>query len=370
MLGYASALGAAASYGGLTVIGRMVVTDHGVTPVVATAVSMVFGLVILTAMFHRHAAEDAATAPRRAWLWVTLAGVSGTWGVGFWYFALSKAPVVLVAPLAGTHPTGLDTCRAPVPPAAGAGHLAYGGGSLHGRRRRGAHHCREGISASLPAGPGPAGADRGRVRGDSRAVGARAQRAGAGAVRLHVERALRLQALEAAAAKAARRQLAPAGGARRRERRRGGHRRRLGRGDEDRVPQPPVGHRAVRGGCDRRRRHRPRHRRHGGEAHRAAQLAALRPSHRAVQPVPIRRRCRRDLRLRQLHRGPRRWRRGLLLRLLLGEPPGERHVRGTAAARRLGALHRGRTRESAHASGGGHRTGRHSRRLRPGVAYL
>ena len=104
MLGYASALGAAASYGGLTVIGRMVVTDHGVTPVVATAVSMVFGLVILTAMFHRHAAEDAATAPRRAWLWVTLAGVSGTWGVGFWYFALSKAPVVLVAPLAGTHP--------------------------------------------------------------------------------------------------------------------------------------------------------------------------------------------------------------------------------------------------------------------------
>ena len=104
MLGYASALGAAASYGTLTIIGRMLVTDHGASPVVATAVSMVFGLVILAAMFHRHAAEDSALAPRRAWLWVALAGVSGTWGVGFWYFALSKAPVVLVAPLAGTHP--------------------------------------------------------------------------------------------------------------------------------------------------------------------------------------------------------------------------------------------------------------------------
>ena len=42
----------------------------------------------------------------------------------------------------------------------------------------------------------------------------------------------------------------------------------------------------------------------GARPHRTAQLAALRPSHRAVQPVPVRRRCRRDLRLRQLHRGP------------------------------------------------------------------
>lgn len=103
LLGYTSALGAAASYGTLTIIGRKLVTEHA-SPVVVTAVSMVIGTVLLIAMFHRHVVTDAPNAPRRAWLWVTLAGLSATWGVGFWYFALSRAPVVLVAPLAGTHP--------------------------------------------------------------------------------------------------------------------------------------------------------------------------------------------------------------------------------------------------------------------------
>ena len=104
ILGYAAALGAAASYGTLAVIGRRLVTDYETSPVVVTSVSMVMGTMILGAMFHRHLATDAVGAPRRAWLWVALAGISATWGVGFWYFALSKAPVVIVAPVAGTHP--------------------------------------------------------------------------------------------------------------------------------------------------------------------------------------------------------------------------------------------------------------------------
>ena len=29
---------------------------------------------------------------------------SAAWGVSFWYLALNEAPVVLVVPLAGTHP--------------------------------------------------------------------------------------------------------------------------------------------------------------------------------------------------------------------------------------------------------------------------
>ena len=45
---------------------------------------------------------------------------------------------------------------------------------------------------------------------------------------------------------------------------------------QDRVAQPPVGDRAVRGRGDRRRRHRARHLRHGRAADRAARLAALR----------------------------------------------------------------------------------------------
>ena len=103
LLGYAAALGAAASYGTLAVIGRKLVTDYA-SPVVVTSISMVMGTMILGAMFHRHVATDAVGAPKRAWLWVALAGISATWGVGFWYLALSRAPVVLVAPVAGTHP--------------------------------------------------------------------------------------------------------------------------------------------------------------------------------------------------------------------------------------------------------------------------
>ena len=104
LLGYTAALGAAASYGTLTIIGRKLVTDYETSPVVVTAVSMVIGTMILGAMFHGHVATDAVGTPKRAWLWVALAGIAATWGVGFWYFALSKAPVVLVAPIAGTHP--------------------------------------------------------------------------------------------------------------------------------------------------------------------------------------------------------------------------------------------------------------------------
>ena len=103
VLGYAAALGAAASYGVLSVIGRKLVTDYA-SPVVVTSMSMVLGSMIMGAMFHRHVATDAVGAPKRAWLWVVLAGIASTWGVGFWYFALSRAPVVLVAPVAGTHP--------------------------------------------------------------------------------------------------------------------------------------------------------------------------------------------------------------------------------------------------------------------------
>ena len=66
----------------------------------------------------------------------------------------------------------------------------------------------------------------------------------------------------------------------RRERRRRRHRRRLLRRLQDRVAQPPVGHRAVPGRGDRRRRHRARHLRDGRAADRAARLAALRPAGR------------------------------------------------------------------------------------------
>ena len=104
LAGYGASLLAAIAYGSVAVIGRKVVSDYA-PPLVATSFSLIFGTLIVLALFHRQFASDiAARAPKRAWLFVAVAGGSATWGVTFWYLALNEAPVVLVAPLAGTYP--------------------------------------------------------------------------------------------------------------------------------------------------------------------------------------------------------------------------------------------------------------------------
>ena len=104
LAGYGASLLAAIAYGSVAVIGRKVVSDYA-PPLVATSFSLIFGTLIVLALFHRQFASDiAARATRRAWLFVAVAGGSATWGVTFWYLALNEAPVVLVAPLAGTYP--------------------------------------------------------------------------------------------------------------------------------------------------------------------------------------------------------------------------------------------------------------------------
>ena len=103
MLGYLAALGAAISYAVVSLIARKIVTDYS-SPMVGTAFSMMFGTMIVAGMFHRHAMNDVASTPRKAWVYVALAGCASTWGVSFWFLAFNEAPVVLVAPAAGTHP--------------------------------------------------------------------------------------------------------------------------------------------------------------------------------------------------------------------------------------------------------------------------
>ena len=103
LLGYLAALGAAISYGVVSLVARKIVTDYS-SPMVGTAFSMMFGTIIVAGLFHRDAMTDAATAPRKAWVYVALAGCASTWGVSFWFLAFNEAPVVLVAPAAGTHP--------------------------------------------------------------------------------------------------------------------------------------------------------------------------------------------------------------------------------------------------------------------------
>ena len=103
LLGYLAALGAAISYAVVSLVARKIVTDYS-SPMVGTAFSMMFGTMIVAGMFHRHAMNDVASAPRKAWVYVALAGCASTWGVSFWFLAFKEAPVVLVAPAAGTHP--------------------------------------------------------------------------------------------------------------------------------------------------------------------------------------------------------------------------------------------------------------------------
>ena len=104
ILGYGASFLAAIAYGSVAVVGKKIVSDFA-PPFVATSFSMIFGTIILFALFHRQFASDvAANIPKRAWLFVAIAGGSATWGVTFWFLALNEAPVVLVAPLASTYP--------------------------------------------------------------------------------------------------------------------------------------------------------------------------------------------------------------------------------------------------------------------------
>ena len=101
-LGYAAAIASALSYalGGL--VAKKAVVDT--SPLVATAFSLLFGTLVLAALLNRLPLGDLARAPRRAWGIMALAGVTGAWGVTFFFLALGEAPLVLVAPVAGVYP--------------------------------------------------------------------------------------------------------------------------------------------------------------------------------------------------------------------------------------------------------------------------
>ena len=104
VLGYASAIGAAACYGTLAVIGKKVVTDIA-PPLVATSFSMIIGTIILAAIFQQQIRKDILVRPAlKGLLFVALAGGSATWGVTFWFLALNEAPAILVAPIASIAP--------------------------------------------------------------------------------------------------------------------------------------------------------------------------------------------------------------------------------------------------------------------------
>ena len=104
IIGYAAAIGAAACYGTLAVLGRKIATDVA-PPLVANSFSMILGTLVLAAIFQSQIRTDFRVRPsRKGWLFVALAGCASTWGVTFWFLALGEAPAILVAPLAAVYP--------------------------------------------------------------------------------------------------------------------------------------------------------------------------------------------------------------------------------------------------------------------------
>ncbi len=104
LIGYGAAIGAAACYGTLAVLGRKIATDIA-PPLVANAFAMILGTLVLVAIFQSQIRADfKVPSPKKGWLFVALAGCASTWGVTFWFLALGEAPAILVAPLAAVHP--------------------------------------------------------------------------------------------------------------------------------------------------------------------------------------------------------------------------------------------------------------------------
>lgn len=97
-VGTALALCASASYGGSQVFEKWIVTNI-TTPIVTSAFSLLFGGIFISAVFHRGAVGDVRITPKKAWLFVMLAGLSSTVASVFLLFALRSSPVVLVSPM-------------------------------------------------------------------------------------------------------------------------------------------------------------------------------------------------------------------------------------------------------------------------------
>ena len=102
-VGYISAFGAAACYGLVPVLGKLIISNE-VPALVVSALSMLIGASILSTIFHRHVWNDRMLFGINGWVFCVFAGVAATWGVTAFYLAITHAPVVQISPLIALHP--------------------------------------------------------------------------------------------------------------------------------------------------------------------------------------------------------------------------------------------------------------------------
>ena len=103
LLGYAAALVAAMSYGTGAIVAKKAVTDVA-SPMTTTAFSLMFGTLVMLVVLPRMQCREMTGAPRKSYIYIALAGISGVWGVGFFHLALIDAPVALVTTVSSSYP--------------------------------------------------------------------------------------------------------------------------------------------------------------------------------------------------------------------------------------------------------------------------
>ena len=102
VLGSVFALGAAMAYGSSLYLQKVVVREYA-PPLGGATFALLFGMLILTVMVHRHIPADLRK-PKNGLAMMALAGLSSSVGVMFSYMSLNHAQVVVVAPISGVAP--------------------------------------------------------------------------------------------------------------------------------------------------------------------------------------------------------------------------------------------------------------------------
>ncbi len=102
IVGYIFAIASALSYGSSQALTRRGVSEL-TTPLVGATVSLLAGLLVLFLMNLRGIRPADLKIPPRAALFMALSGLCASSGIAINYFALTKAPLVIVAPVVSTN---------------------------------------------------------------------------------------------------------------------------------------------------------------------------------------------------------------------------------------------------------------------------
>ncbi len=102
VVGYIFAVASALSYGSGQALTRKGLSDL-TTPLVGATISLLAGLVILSLMNIRSIGSTDLKISRKAALFMALSGLCASSGIAINYFALTKAPLVIVSPVVSTN---------------------------------------------------------------------------------------------------------------------------------------------------------------------------------------------------------------------------------------------------------------------------